>query len=276
MSKHILLIDGDILAYFACRALWQHRASILGGTIETKINVNGIIEDAMTKEEDAEYLKDSWNNFVELFESTLTAGYAEDYKMAVKGEGNYRDDIFPLYKKQRSKQPQPMAKYVYLIRKMAVIQNMAIASNNCEADDLIGHWYTKAIQDGLIPIIASIDKDLKTIGPCKYLNLKTQKIEEVTEKESRRLYYIQMLQGDVTDNIPGIPKVGPKTAERLVNYCKTLEEYQEIVVAEYFDYYGESHWYTKLRFNFDLLHIQRFKNDFGAVDKWPVVRELRK
>jgi len=83
-------------------------------------------------------------------------------------------------------------------------------------------------------IIASIDKDLDMV-PGKHFNFVKNKHYEISNAEGRHKFWCQMLTGDKTDNIPGIHGIGPKTAEKILNECKTDNDYRIRVLSYYTD-----------------------------------------
>jgi hypothetical protein len=123
----IALIDGDILAHNCC----YNRSDGV-----TYLDDEGnVIPQEFTLEQDTEYRKNIWNNFQRMLDVIMEETFADDYCMAVKGEGNYRDDIYSEYKKHRAV-GQPNL-FVPFVRKMAVMQEVAVAADGREADDLL-------------------------------------------------------------------------------------------------------------------------------------------
>jgi hypothetical protein len=94
-----------------------------------------------------------------------------------------------------------------------------------EADDLVAIYQTKDT------IICSPDKDVLKQLAGTHFNYGKMEYIETTEEDANKFLLMQVLMGDSTDGIPGIPKVGPKTAEKWVNdnpkFKMVLEKYQE-------------------------------------------------
>ena len=176
------------------------------------------------------------NETVEYVENTFTELLrVELYITACKR--NFRYDIEPDYKKSRKRN-----KAVSIVRDYYK-NGIAEYSDHLEADDLIAD---RARQLGLENcLIASIDKDLKTIGgnywsyykkkdvdrdgyPIKVY--KQQEVMFISENEASRLFYVQLLMGDKIDNIIGLKGIGIKRAEKLLEdstsyFITTAREY---------------------------------------------------
>jgi len=98
---------------------------------------------------------------------------------------------------------------------------------------------------GTVAILAAIDKDLEQqegrhINP----NKKDEGVYVVTPFTGWYSFYKQMLMGDVADNIPGLPRIGEKKADKLLADCKTVPDLAMAVWKAYKKAYGDSHAYT--------------------------------
>jgi hypothetical protein len=120
-----------------------------------------------------------------------------------------------------------------------------------EADDLLGIAQNHARDD---TIICTVDKDLNMIPGWKYDFVKDEKFY-VSEDEALHNFYRQLIVGDSTDNIVGIPRAGVARANKLLS-DRTLEEQWENVVAEYMAKGGEN-WEEYLTEQGRLLWIRR-------------------
>lgn len=277
----LALIDGDVLAYQACENRFQKDAS--GNWTMTK-------EEKLNKEfttlEDKIYLQRCWENFQESIVEVCNACFATEYLMAVKLGGiephtglvdgtamyqnNFRDLMYPGYKANRHKDIRMSNHFVPLIRQLAVLEDIAVESHGREADDLLGIWAEQARQAGDPFVIASIDKDLKTIHGNHYLIHKNE-LQHFDIHYSTRFFYEQLLKGDPTDNIPGIPRVGDVKATRALSNCRTEDEFQEKVVEMYMDAYGEN-WFDYLMSNGKMLYLQKHPTDYFTAYNWPIVQ----
>ncbi|THF49066.1 DNA polymerase I [Allorhizobium terrae] len=143
----------------------------------------------------------------------------------------FRKDIYPDYKANRSAPPEELIPQFGLIRQATRAFNLpCIETEGFEADDIIATYARKAEALGADVTIVSSDKDLMqlvTPNVHMYDAMKDKQIgiPDVIEKwgvPPEKMIDLQSLTGDSTDNIPGIPGIGPKTAAQL------LEEYGDL------------------------------------------------
>lgn len=272
----IAIIDGDVLCYQACLPRWEKKARIQDGFNYISLDEHGKkIPLEFTKEENRKYLEDSWARLQKDLKELLETVFCTEYLMAVKGPGNYRNLMYPEYKLNRHADPTKQNEFVPILRKLAVHEDLAIESDGREADDLMRIWAEQAIAAGDDYIICSIDKDLKCIPGKHYLMHKDKKHTiVVSPEEAMRHYYEQLLKGDPTDNIPGVPRVGDVKATKLLAPFTTEYDFQTQVVEQYLIAYGEDLWKDYLLSNAKMIHLQKHPNDYFSFDNWPLVREL--
>lgn len=276
--KRVAIIDGDILCYLSFEPRWNYTTKADGTVISTYNPKTDKYEKEVktyTKEEDAKYLRESWERFQKKTAEAVEEQFCTEYLMAVQGPDNYRVDLFDLYKQQASRttaKPSEITKFVPILRKLAIAHGLAIGSDGREADDYIRMWAEESRAAGIDFVICSNDKDLLCI-PGKHFNLKTKIFSIVDKAAALRLYYEQLLQGDATDNIPGIPGIGPKKAAKILAHCTTVGEFQKTVVNTYIASF-ETNWKQHLLSNGKLIHIQRHEYDWFDLKDWPVVQEL--
>lgn len=272
----LAIIDGDVLAYQACRPRWEKKADIREGVAHIPLDEDGKrVPLEFDQEEDREYLEESWSNFKRDLQVLLESIYCKDFLMAVKGEDNFRNLIFPEYKMNRHKDPNKQNLFVPTIRKLAVMEDLAVESHGREADDLMSIWAHEAMKAGQDYIICSIDKDLKCIpGAHYFMRRNHEKVFHMTEIESLRFQYEQFLKGDSTDNILGVPRVGEIKARRILAPYYTEEEFQECVVEQYMLAY-EDEWEVQLIINGRLIYLQKHWHDYFSINNWPVVKALK-
>lgn len=161
---------------------------------------------------------------------------------------NFRFQIYPEYKANR-KAPKPI--YYKALREYLVDEYGAILVSKWEADDALG-----MAQNQSDTVLASIDKDLDQIPGWHYDFVKNIKYE-ITPEHANRFFWFQLLMGDSTDNIPGIPKIGPKKASKILDDCKNPDEYPIRVYQEYVKYFGEKFAYEQMKLNGRLLWIAK-------------------
>jgi len=266
-----VLIDGDVVCYYACkpRVAKSNRPEL----VVTSLDDEGIVvPPEYTEEDDAEYLEECWAYVEDIIAEIQLNTFSDSYKMAVKGEGNFREDVFEDYKHHRRRQPNPLAPFVKALRLRMVEREMAVPADNMEADDYLRIWAEGHRRKDKPFVIASIDKDLKCIvGP--YYNIKKKTLEHIDVAAARHLYYAQLLSGDPVDNIKGLWKVGPVNAEKMVEGCETHEEYQEAVVSNYLAV-EEDNWLVHLQLTGRLIYLLKSLDDKFDATKWPLVQEL--
>ena len=145
---------------------------------------------------------------------------------------NFRNDIYSEYKANRAEAPDDLAPQFEYIRKSVKAFNLpSIELLNYEADDLIATYAKQITNAGSKVTIISSDKDLMQLVSDKvrlYDPMKNKVIgeKEVLEKfgvKPNQVIDVQSLAGDSSDNIPGVPGIGVKTAAELINKYKTLD-----------------------------------------------------
>ncbi|MDB9743639.1 DNA polymerase I [Pelagibacteraceae bacterium] len=145
---------------------------------------------------------------------------------------NFRNDIYSEYKANRTEAPDDLAPQFEYIRKSVKAFNLpSIELLNYEADDLIATYAKQITNAGAKVTIISSDKDLMQLVSDEvrlYDPMKNRVIgeKEVLEKfgvKPKQVIDVQSLAGDSSDNIPGVPGIGVKTAAELINKYKTLD-----------------------------------------------------
>lgn len=152
-----------------------------------------------------------------------------EYEMFLTGPTNFRKDIYPAYKANRKNVAKP--KHLQRLRKHLIEIEGAVVSEGEEADDLLGINQTDET------IICSIDKDLLMIEGRHYNFVKKQH-SEVSKLEGRHNFYMQLLTGDSTDNIPGIYGCGPAKASIILTGATELEDYNQRILGAYKEFYS--------------------------------------
>ena len=160
------------------------------------------------------------------------------FLFATDGKGkNFRHDIYPAYKANREAMPDDLAAQMEPIRKMVSALGLAIeTSHGFEADDCIASLAHKYCHEMPV-IIISGDKDLKQcLGPNVFMWDPATHEEKIITWQDFELENginpdqwpdVQALIGDSSDNIPGVPGIGPKTAKQIFEICPTLEDIRD-------------------------------------------------
>ena len=148
------------------------------------------------------------------------------------GRKTFRQDIYPEYKAHRPEPPEDLIPQFSLIRDACTAFNVpTIEAEGFEADDLIATYADHAHEAGYEVCIISSDKDLMQLvrpGVTMLDPIKNRPIgeAEVLEKFGvlpTKVVEVQALAGDSSDNVPGVPGIGIKTAAELINTYGDLE-----------------------------------------------------
>jgi len=149
---------------------------------------------------------------------------------------NFRNEIYSEYKGNRADAPEDLVPQFEYIRKSVEAFNLpSIELINYEADDLIATYVDQILKNGAKVTIVSSDKDLmqlykKNVRIYDPMKNKFISSEDVTNKfgvDSSKVIDVQALAGDSSDNVPGVPGVGVKTAAELINKYGSLEKLLE-------------------------------------------------
>src|SRR6202167_5813280 len=147
-------------------------------------------------------------------------------------EKTFRTDMYPDYKAHRPDPPDDLRPQFPLIREAVNAFDLpCLEQKGFEADDLIATYVRQACEAGATSTIVSSDKDLMQLvndGVVMFYTMKDKKIgrAEVIEKfgvPPDKVIEVQALIGDSTDNVPGVPGIGVKTAAQLIGEYGDLE-----------------------------------------------------
>jgi len=145
----------------------------------------------------------------------------------------FRNEIYSDYKANRLEAPDDLAPQFEYIRKSVIAFNLpSVDLPNYEADDLIATYAEQILAKGAKVTIVSSDKDLmqlyrkdvRLFDPMKNKFITTEDIINKFGVEPKKVIDVQSLAGDSSDNIPGVPGIGVKTAAELINKYGTLEK----------------------------------------------------
>ncbi len=149
-----------------------------------------------------------------------------------KSEKTFRSEFYPEYKAHRPEAPEDLRPQFPLIREAVhAFEIPSLEQAGFEADDLIATYARLACEAKATTTIVSSDKDLMQLvgnGVIMYDTMKDRRIgpDEVVEKFGvgpEKVIEAQALIGDSTDNVPGVPGIGPKTAAELIGQYGDLE-----------------------------------------------------
>ncbi len=146
--------------------------------------------------------------------------------------GTFRNDLYDLYKANRSEPPEDLVPQFPLMRDATRAFGLpCIERDGFEADDVIATLARQGVAAGMEVVIISSDKDLmQLVGTGVRLHdpMKDKPIGEAEVREKfgvapDRVVDVQALAGDSSDNVPGVPGIGVKTAAELINTYGDLE-----------------------------------------------------
>lgn len=154
------------------------------------------------------------------------------------GKGkHFRHEKFPLYKANRDATPEALVQQLEPIER--VVRHLGLnleVSCECEADDCIASLAARFSKERPVVIVGA-DKDLRQcLGPNVYMwdpsgkeekLLTAELFTEQTGLQPRQWPDVQALIGDTSDNIPGVPGIGPKTAEKIFTQLSSLEDIRD-------------------------------------------------
>ncbi len=144
----------------------------------------------------------------------------------------FRNEIYSDYKANRSEAPDDLAPQFEYIRKSVLAFNLpSVDLPNYEADDLIATYVDQILKKGAKVTIVSSDKDLmqlykkgvRIFDPMKNKFITDDDVLKKFGVDASKVIDVQSLAGDSSDNVPGVPGIGVKTAAELINKYGTLE-----------------------------------------------------
>ncbi|MGB4117458.1 MAG: DNA polymerase I [Polaromonas sp.] len=200
-KKTLLLVDGSSYLYRAFHAMPDLRADPADPASPATGAIRGMV------------------NMLQ----KLRKDYAADYAACVfdaKGK-TFRDDMYPAYKATRSPMPPDLRSQIEPVHEVVGLMGWPVLTvPGVEADDVIGTLACMASAQGIEVIISSGDKDLSQlvdqhITVIDTMNNKRRDLAGVEAEfgvPPRLMVDYQALVGDTVDNVPGVPKCGPKTA----------------------------------------------------------------
>ena len=145
----------------------------------------------------------------------------------------FRNEIYSDYKANRAEAPDDLAPQFEYIRKSVLAFNLpSVELLNYEADDLIATYTEKILKKGAKVTIVSSDKDLMQLykknvriyDPMKNKFISEDDVLKKFGVNSSKVIDVQALAGDSSDNVPGVPGIGVKTAAELINKYGNLEK----------------------------------------------------
>ncbi len=215
-SDHFYLIDGSgyiFRAYYALPPLTRKSDGLPVGAVSGFCNMLfKLLEDSKSDDN-----LEKPTHFAVIFDSARK---------------NFRNEIYSEYKGNRSDAPDDLIPQFEYIRQSVKAFNLpSIELINYEADDLIATYVEKILDLGAKVTIVSSDKDLMQLykegvriyDPMKNKFINQDDVHNKFGVTPEKVIDVQSLAGDSTDNVPGVPGIGVKTAAELINQYGTLE-----------------------------------------------------
>ena len=215
-TDHFYLVDGSgyiFRAYYALPPLTRKSDGLPVGAVNGFCNMLfKLLEDSKSNDN-----KDKPTHFAVIFDSARK---------------NFRNEIYSEYKANRSDAPEDLIPQFDYIRKSVGAFNLpSVELINYEADDLIATYVDQILLEGAKVTIISSDKDLMQLynnkvriyDPMKNKFINQEDVKKKFGVEPNSVVDVQALAGDSTDNVPGVPGIGVKTASELINEYHTLE-----------------------------------------------------
>lgn len=166
----------------------------------------------------------------------IVARFKGEPSIFLTGSGNFREQIATILPYKGNRDPMHKPKYFKEIKHRLIDRWGARVINGMEADDAVAteQWSHKDRST----VICTIDKDLDQV-PGWHYNYVKETLYNVSLADANKFFFWQMLNGDSSDNIPGIKGVGPKTIAKLFEGIDDTERLRDIVQKQYATQYGE-------------------------------------
>ncbi len=207
--RHVFLIDGSGFLFRAYYGI-KHRMTRADGTVVNAVHGFTTMLMKLIEDTDADHI-------AVIFDSARKT---------------FRNDIYPDYKAHRPPPPEDLIPQFDLVRQATRALNVAcVDMPGFEADDLIATYATLAKEQGADVTVVSSDKDLMQLVDDKVIMFDAMKNKEIRAEQVMekfgvgpdRVIEVQALAGDSSDNVPGVPGIGLKTAALLVNEYGDME-----------------------------------------------------
>ena len=215
-TDHFYLIDGSgyiFRAYYALPHLTRKSDGLPTGAVSGFCSrLVKLLEDSKSSEN-----KQKPTHFAVIFDSARKT---------------FRNEIYTDYKANRTEAPDDLAPQFEYIRKSVLAFNLpSVDLANFEADDLIATYVDQILKVGAKVTIVSSDKDLmqlfkknvRIFDPMKNKFITEDDVQKKFGVDSSKVIDVQSLAGDSSDNVPGVPGIGVKTAAELINKYGNLE-----------------------------------------------------
>lgn len=196
-----------------------------------------------------------------LIRSIMSETGSDAYHLFLSTGPYFRHRVNPDYKGNR-KSSSPL-KYLKTTKAYLVEEYGGKAFEGVEADDMVA-WASSKIQETSDEcVVCAIDKDVTKQIVGHHFDYKKHIKSHTMPADAAKFLYQQALQGDSTDNITGIPRVGEAKAKAIVERCESPTELRAAVLQAYQDYYkGIGPGVYAFQQNFRQVYLLRKDQDF--------------
>jgi DNA polymerase-1 len=198
-------------------------------------------------------IQESIVNIEERIESMLNNTKADEFILCLSSKPYFRDAIYPEYKSNRK--PGDL-KYLKTLKSYLRETYKCLEIKGLEADDLVIYLSSKFKEC----IICAIDKDVIKQSTVNTYNFTKDEFVKPTPQEASMFLLKQLIMGDSVDSIPGIPRIGEKTADSLLHGL-SFNEGIKLALEKYIDAFGLNRGITMFYTNFKLVYMLRNEAD---------------
>ena len=246
------LIDGDIILYrcgFAAQSKIYNLSlpSYLGEIPKFKYKKDMLAWKKENGQENSDYsvvvdtviepVENALNNVKTVLteiKSFLSKRFGEvELEVFLSGKSNFRDDVATIKVYKGNRDPLHKPHWYNEIKEYLRSVWIAEEEEHQAADDILAKLQSNNT------CIVTTDKDLDQIAGWHY-NWVKDILYEVSVEQAIHSKYIQILTGDSTDNIEGIPGVGPVSAEKCLEWCSSIDDYEQAIKEEYEHFFTQN------------------------------------
>ncbi|MEZ0180231.1 5'-3' exonuclease ['Camptotheca acuminata' phytoplasma] len=214
--RKLILVDGNSLIFRAYYATY-YKKKVLMQNLENE-DINALL-----------VFKNMFNKILEQTDGYICVAFDSKQK-------TQRHELYSDYKKGRPKTPDSLINQIVLIKEYLTLLGVkCCAENGYEADDIIGTLAKQASQNNIPVLIFTSDQDFFQLidpnitvalikkGLKNVIYYNPHMLEEKIFLKAEQIIDFKSIVGDSSDNIKGIPGIGPKTASKLLNQFQNLE-----------------------------------------------------
>ena len=210
MQKKLTIIDADSIIYNVAYRFKKSKASKM-----LEMSVNKFISDILINTKADVYL-----------------GFYGSKEPNAKP--NFRFDVYEKYKGTRPETPDFVVKWRPIIHKLFKEKWGFIPVDAMEADDAVAICHEYYLDTYAITV-ATADKDLRQLRNITFYDFNKHKAENIDTLQAIKNISKQLLMGDTSDNIPGLPGIGKVTAQKMVDECNSAFSLIRMVISEYIE-----------------------------------------